>query len=169
MVRRLSHSDVIRARTRRRCHGNKRCYLAPAPRPRLDRIIGRNTRATPFSVPSLMYKIWLGLIVWFSIACLLLASEGVGNGVELNTAIRHLRNEFDNKFISQGNLIRALQAQVRNAERRINYLYAKCDELDEKYHYSTSLLRPASSRAGFPLVHLLFIQWVISSGKAIVG
>ena len=137
-----------------------------------------------------MYKIWLGLIVWFSIACLLLASEGVGNGVELNTAIRHLRNEFDNKFISQGNLIRALQAQrnefdnkfisqgnlnralqaqVRNAERRINYLYAKCDELDEKYHYSTSLLRPASSRAGFPLVHLLFIQWVISSGKAIVG
>ena len=97
-----------------------------------------------------MYKIWLGLIVWFSIACLLLASEGVGNGVELNTAIRHLRNEFDNKFqaqrnefdnkfISQGNLNRALQAQVRNAERRINYLYAKCDELDEKYHYSTSL------------------------------
>jgi predicted RNase H-like nuclease (RuvC/YqgF family) len=107
-----------------------------------------------------MYKIWLGLIVWFSIACLLLASEGVGNGVELNTAIRHLRNEFDNKFqaqrnefdnkfqaqrnefdnkfISQGNLNRALQAQVRNAERRINYLYAKCDELDEKYHHSTS-------------------------------
>jgi hypothetical protein len=127
-----------------------------------------------------MYKIWLGLIVWFSIACLLLASEGVGNGVELNTAIRHLRNEFDNKFqaqrnefdnkfISQGNLNRALQAQIRNAERRINYLYAKCDELDEKYHHSTSLLRPASSRAGFPLVHLLFIQWVISSGKAIVG